>query len=310
MKENKAVLITIIVLLCIFLPLSVFGLIKNKEESIKESKLVNPNHELYYKGDVWFYDNEKLLATYKCTTDDCELAQTNNNDNEYNINYYKDGTDNLIKPYNNKYAFIQDGDDIFLFDISTKTVLTKYSNVKNYGTNIEGSRLLIENGQGKWGVLAFGSVLENVIPFDYDFVGLPNKLTSDNALESSNFIVEKDSKWYIVNDKNEPLCPELEDTVVDFNDNYIITLNNSKYSIFNYTKEKYFESQEINDYAILNNYVAILVTDKLFIYDNPHGVYIGNVDIKSTYKTIELELNNSKLDVLLDETVVNSIEIN
>ena len=56
MKEDKGVLITIIVLLVIFLPLTILGYIEhNKMEN-------NYEHKLYYQGYLWFYDNDKLIG--------------------------------------------------------------------------------------------------------------------------------------------------------------------------------------------------------------------------------------------------------
>ena len=62
MKEDKGVLITIIVLLVIFLPLTILGYIEHdKMEN-------NYDHKLYYQGYLWFYDNDKLIGKYKCNS--------------------------------------------------------------------------------------------------------------------------------------------------------------------------------------------------------------------------------------------------
>ena len=80
MKANKYSLVIIILLLVITLPLTVMGYIYKQNHKVDENK----NHEMYYKGKIWFYNNSgELLGTYECKTEVCELAKSTIDDEEY-----------------------------------------------------------------------------------------------------------------------------------------------------------------------------------------------------------------------------------
>ena len=60
MENKRPVLITIVVLLFIFTPLTVLGAFSNSNYNPLEE---NSNHEFYYKGKLWFYNEKNRLMS-------------------------------------------------------------------------------------------------------------------------------------------------------------------------------------------------------------------------------------------------------
>lgn len=306
MGEKKAVLITIIVLLCIFLPFTIIGIVNNKDISKPKEDNENPRHELFYQGKLWFYDDKnKLISNYECLTELCGLAKGDIDDQEYNINYYQDGSLEFVN-YGTNFAFISDG-DIKLFNIKAGSVLTTYSNVKTYNASISNDRVIVKNNEGLWGVLSIGEILENNLPFEYDFIGLKNKLNEDNKIISDKFIVKKDNHWFIVNETNEILSGYILNPIVDYNDYYIISYNINRYYVSTFNNINYFNDLVISDYAILDNYIGVMTSGVLTLYDDPYSSPLGTVNINTTYEKLELKENGNQIDVLTDGNKIQSI---
>ena len=78
----------IIVLLVIFIPLSIIGLLNHKEDSLQTID-ENPNKEVFYNNKVYFYQGDELLGTYICQN--CKKTETVIDDSNYHTNYYKYG---------------------------------------------------------------------------------------------------------------------------------------------------------------------------------------------------------------------------
>ena len=272
MKEDKGVLITIIVLLVIFLPLTILGYIEhNKMEN-------NYEHKLYYQGYLWFYDNDKLIGKYKCNNDMCNLATTTIKDDEYDKRNYRGDLEGTILPINNKYAFIKDGDKIILYDITTNGSLASYKSVNNYNTKIVDDTYIVEQENGKFGVLRFANGLESVIPFEYDFIGLTNNLSENNELIANNFLVKQDNLWFLI----------------DYQNNII--------------SKKY--DKEIIDYRIFNEYIAIITDQNIDIYNLDDKVLINSKRINTDYESIDYRETINTIELIIDGKDAETIEIN
>ena len=272
MKEDKGVLITIIVLLVIFLPLTILGYIEhNKMEN-------NYEHKLYYQGYLWFYDNDKLIGKYKCNNDMCNLATTTIKDDEYDKRNYRGDLEGTILPINNKYAFIKDGDKIILYDITTNGSLASYKSVNNYNTKIVDDTYIVEQENGKFGVLRFANGLESVIPFEYDFIGLTNNLSENNELIANYFLVKQDNLWFLI----------------DYQNNII--------------SKKY--DKEIIDYRIFNEYIAIITDQNIDIYNLDDKVLINSKRINTDYESIDYRETINTIELIIDGKDAETIEIN
>ena len=100
-KYKKGALIISIILLVITLPLTVMGIIYNKE--IKN--VDNPSKLFHYDNKLYFYNEVgDLIGNYECNFKNCSYAKQTIDDEEYNINYYKSDISDT-KLINNRYAF-------------------------------------------------------------------------------------------------------------------------------------------------------------------------------------------------------------
>ena len=269
MKENKGVFYTIIILLIVFLPLTIFGYINNKKiENNSEKKL-------YHNGYLWFYDNEELLGKYECSTKSCSLAKSTIPDKEYKIKYYTEGTNEDIDIINNKYVFINDGTEIIFYDIHTDSVLTKYKSINTYNSNLNNNEYILENIDGLWGVLSFTNDIASIIPFEYDFIGLSKDLNDSDFINTDYYLVKKDNEWYVIDKENN-----------------IVT--NKYYNIY--------------EYKILDNFIGVVSDNKLDIYDLD-GNITNSFDIDTNYKTLDILVENNNIKVIIDDEEKYNIEI-
>lgn len=311
MKNQKVIYITIIVLLCIFLPLTIIGFIFRDDKNLLDE---NPGHDTYYKGKIWFYDdNDKLLSSYECQTEICEFTVPTIDDAAYGINYYGEGTMEKVPVVDNKYTFITDGAVIYLYNVTNGTTLGTYKAVKNYNTSLENNAFIVQNQNGLWGVLTIGSTLSSVLPFEYDFVGLINKTNEDGTLNTDKFIVRKNNKWHLVDVTGvEPnaITGEIEDPIVDYTDYYVISKNMNKVRIHSYENYEYLTNYSIKDYVLEDKYIGIITDNFLLIYDNLGSNYLKDITLTGITGEIDLELSNNNLNVKVDNEVIETIEVN
>ena len=306
MKNKKIVLITIIVLLCIFLPLTVIGFIFKDNKNLLDE---NPKHDLYYKGKIWFYDkDDKFLSNYECKTELCELSKPIINDDDYGIEYFK-GNKETVDVEDNAYTFITDGAVIYLYNVINGSTLQSYKAIKNYNTEVFNNSYIIQNNDGLWGVLNIGSVLSVVLPFEYDFVGLTNNVDPAGVLNSNKFIVLKDSKWYLVDNTNSAITGYIQEPIVDYTDSFVVSKNDQRIRIYSYENFEYLTSYTIKDYAIADEYLAIAIDGFVLVYKNLNENYIKSIPNANNGKlTIEKEEN--KINVKIDSTSIETIELN
>lgn len=306
-KNNKVVLITIIVLLCIFTPLTVVGLLtKGNVNPIEE----NPNHETFYDGYIWFYDlNNDFLSKYECLTEICEFTKPTIDDHSYGINYYKEGTINSVSLMNDKYTFITDGIVINLYAANTGTTLQTYKALKTYNTTLENNSFIVQNNEGVWGVISIGDTLGAVLPFEYSFIGLLGNLNEDGTLSTDKFIVQKDTKWYIVDKANNTLSGEIDDPIVYYTDKYIFSRNSEQVRIYGFDNIEYLEKYTIRNYILEDKYIGIITDNFLLIYDNLDQNYIKSVVLTEKDASFELEKVDNKLNIKINDEVTDTIEL-
>ena len=310
MKNQKVVYISIIVLLIIFLPLTVIGFIFGNDKNLLDE---NPKHETYYKGKIWFYDdNGKFLSSYECQTEICEFTIPTIDDATYGINYYSDGSMERVQVIDDKYTFITDGAVIYLYNVTNGTTLGTYKSVKNYNTKLENNTFIVQNQDGLWGALTIGNTLSSVLPFEYDFVGLKNNINADETLNANKFIVRKNSKWHLVDTSDvEPnaITGEMDDPIVDYTDNYVISKNVNKVRIFSYENYEYLTNYNIKNYVLEDKYIGIITDNFLLVYDNLGANYLKNITLTGINGEIDLELANGNLNVKADNEIIETIEV-
>lgn len=306
--KNKNVLITIIVLLCIFVPLTIIGLLNIKNISPLEE---NPNHDTYYKGYMWFYDSEdNFLSKYECTTELCEYTSSLIDDDTYGINYYKDGLINKTSLINDKYALITDGVLVHLYSASSGLILQEYKAVKTYKTNIENNVYIIQNTDDVWGVISISDTLNSILPFEYSFIGIKNELNDNNVLSAKKFIVLKDQKWYIVDNNNSAITGYIDDPIIDYTNDYVFSKSDNKIRIYSYDNYEYLSKYNIRNYILEDKYIGIVTDSFLLIYENLGNKYIESVVLTEKNSSIDLEKVDNKLNIIFDGKIKESIELN
>lgn len=306
--KNKNVLITIIVLLCIFVPLTIIGLLNIKNISPLEE---NPNHDTYYKGYMWFYDSEdNFLSKYECTTELCEYTSSLIDDDTYGINYYKDGLINKTSLINDKYALITDGVLVHLYSANSGLILQEYKAVKTYKTNIENNVYIIQNTDDVWGVISISDTINSILPFEYSFIGIKNELNDNNVLSAKKFIVLKDQKWYIVDNNNSAITGYIDDPIIDYTNDYVFSKSDNKIRIYSYDNYEYLSKYNIRNYILEDKYIGIVTDSFLLIYENLGNKYIESVVLTEKNSTIDLEKVDNKLNIIFDGKIKESIELN
>lgn len=270
MKEDKGVLITIIVLLAIFLPLTILGYIQNQRiENNSEKKL-------HHNGYMWFYDDSgNFLSKYKCKDENCDFASSYFDEEGYEIKYFKDGDPGINSVINKKYVFINDNEEIIFYDIISGKVITKYKNMKNYNAEINNNEYLLENFNGMWGTLRIYDDMMAVIPFEYEYLGLSKQFNDSSELMSSYYLVRKDGEWYLIDKSNKKVT-----------NTYL----------------------EIFDYRAFPDNLVVVTTNKLDVYDN-NGQIINTFDINNDYEDLEINIENNWLKVIIDGEEKYNVEL-
>ncbi len=304
MENKKAVIVTIVVLLLIFTPLTVISaFIKVGKNPLDE----NPGHDFKYKDALWFYDsNNKFLSSYSCDTKLCDLSAPIIDDDTYGINYYKDGALKQIEVIDEKYAFLTDGAVIHLYGVDSGGVIQTYKSVKNYNSHLENDAYIIQNNNDLWGVLGIGNTLKIILPFDYDFIGISNKINEEGIIRSDKFIVLKDNKWFLVDNANSALTKKMDAPIIDYTNEYIFVKESERIKIYNYEGLEYLQNYIINDFVILDNYIAIITNNELMIYNNLNNLPIKNIVISSGSK-VTLEKNNNVINIKVNDIVIDTI---
>ena len=284
-KNNKGVLILLIVLLIICSGLSVWGFTAKMLGSNQPKTPENINRQFKFNNKLYFYDMLTLIGTYDCINQSCNYAQGTIDDTKYSLNYYSEATEDYITLISKRYAFIVDEDkSIKLYDVVNGNEVNKFQAVKNYGVGINNNYYIVEDFNDKWGVMNFDSTAGLVINYKYDFIGLHDKLADNSKLLDSDLFVVKDvNGWKIVNSNDVDKSTYFTNQIYDYNDKYVITKNNIYYYIYNSNS-------------------GSLLSSSLFTYAKFAGKYIAVVDSSNDYYI----LNPSTLEAISQKYKVSS----
>ena len=266
-KYKKGAFIISIVLFVASLPFTIMGIIFHREQTGAS----NSDKVFHYKDKLYFYDTSKeLLGTYQCTYSNCGYAQETNEDESYGIASLKVNieTDKVI---DGKYAILSDYDStqsqIVIYDIKNNKELGKYLAYKFYSVGISNNYIIVRSlSGGYYGVIQINNgKIETVIPFEYDYIALPNKVAS-SKVSGEKFIVLKDGLWSVI-DKDSKLTNDFTNVITNFDDSTVITKNdNSEYVLASYTgmpklngtyKKLNYISNAIEVIDSMNNYYLV-----------------------------------------------------
>lgn len=316
---KKGVLRTIIVLLCLFFPLSVLSFALHLLNAPTEENVIdNPNHEFYYQGKLYFYDtNHSLLGTYPCESsmEYCNFASSMIDDNMYALDYYK-SDDLAIDVIDSKYAFLVDqqsqNPNPFLYDIQKGRVITKYSSVKNYGIGIEENLFIVGDQELKYGVLSLDREPRIVVDFDYDFLGIANFVNEDeNKIMKDLFVGYKNNSWYLLDANGAVLTDAVDKQIVSYNGKHIITKDDQGYYLVNYQNKNQLEEERYVSLSFVGKYINVIDNyNDFYVYDITskenliEPIHIRNND------TITSKINDlGKLEIIQNDKVIQVVEI-
>jgi len=298
-ENKKGILVLIIILL---ITSSAFGIIgftmrdKEKPREVPE----NPNREFKYMGFLYFYEEDNLLGTYKCENPDgyCGFAYNTIDDVNFPLRHYKDAENSQIDIVNNRFVFLldyshsaltQDPNDfsdrplnanIILYDIKDQKIIAEYQAVKNYGIGIEYNRFIVQLIESNnWGVIELNDTISTIIDFNYQFIGLIDKIIADK-LSSEVFVTMRDNQWFLVNYTGNEISTGLDAPIVDFTTENIITKVNYTYYLNNY-QGRIGIGIGYNNLFFVDRFIAILDKNNMFyVYDARN-----NTDITSRLST-------------------------
>ncbi len=303
MQNKKVTLWTIITLLIIFIPITIFSFIMhNTKKPVIED---NPNHEFKYENKLYFYnDNDELLGIYSCNKAICDMALNSSNE-DYPLRE-KQSSDNLSLVMN-RFAFIKDVNNendknIILYDLELGRVLANYSAIKNYGIGIEDNNYIVKNNDNHYGVITFKNNVSLKVPFKYDYIGLPEKIDSETGkIVSNKFAVLNNGKWQIIDANGAVFAENISDDIVNFNEEYIVLKSSFGYRLANYQGRYFFDNTIFKYLDFYKDYLEVI--------DNNSNFYLYS--IKNNQKVSSDYLVNSIDDVSLsteNNTIIIAIK--
>ena len=276
-RKTKIILIIIIILILVLIGVGIFFLLK-KEEPQEEKKepveniVIDNGNYRYNNGILEFLDSfNTKIGEYTCTNKDeevCFVAYLSNSEDIFNkeLNVYEDTSviDIRSNIYNNRYVFVKDGEDsnIILYDIIENKVINEYLKIKVYD---DSDLIVVEDSENNYGVIELtDNEVKEVLPLDYEYVG---KIKNDD-----NFIVKTKQGYYITNKDGKNLTKVSKDLIYDYNDTYLVTKNDNKYSLYNYNME--LINQDLDYITLIDTeYYAYVLSDLLYIRDYTNNKY-------------------------------------
>ena len=315
-KEQNIAKIIIILLFVVLFPMGIFS-VYSKIVVPKESKtLDNPNHEFFYQGKLWFYtETGTLLGTYTCETTKCGYATGSYDDAKYLIDSYEPTDAELTLPLQSM-VFLRDQNETenptyFLYDIE-KQMANKslpFSSVKNYGIGIEDSLYIVENAEHKFGVIQVTNQMNSVIPFQYDFIGLPNNKNEEGKIISDTFIVQQGETWSLISRSNASLTTPMSGQIVSFQKENLITASDGVYHLVNYKGEDLLQ-QDFKKLSYIGKYLNCYDEEGFFyIMDIETQNVLGEKILIDEKDKVRTTMNGKRIEIYINENLQNAINV-
>ncbi len=279
-KKQKIIITIIALIMLLGIGASIFYFVKKtkKEPITKEEIVIELDNYIYKNGDLLFLNSSSdEIGKYKCKNKDetkCYVAYYGLEDESLNTTkyIYEDKTPilNRSEIFDEKYVFIFDNldkEEIKLYDMKAKKTVSTFNYIKK-GREKE---VIVENEEGLVGAYLFNeSGFTEKIPFIYKTLSLFN----------DSYIFDTGSKNGIIDNANKIVTDKINNKIVDFNKEFIVTKNNDVYVLNNYEGE---EDDTIYDYIKLSDDLIFLVNNnRLTIRDiyfskvNEEKLILGN----------------------------------
>ncbi len=301
--RDKRSLIVIIVLLVINLPLGIWGMVLHSQD--EKAKLdTNPNKDYVYNNKVYFYKDDTLVSTYDCAI--CSAPVSTNKDDDYKINYYKQGTYEVPKVLANGYALFKEGEKTVLYNYENKAAVLQFDAINTY--NVEHSTpVVIVSSDGMYGVMSLDTMLP-LIPYKYDYIAIPNRV-KDNILDTSRFIAKDGDKWLILESDGSSKIDPFDEPIVDFNSKYIVIIDNGIYRIYDVAHHELVpELAKIAVYAIDEYIIIIDNNNVLSLYDDLEENPLKTYNLPD-YQEIYFNYKEGQINIYTDTELFESVAI-
>ncbi len=302
MAANKTVSLVIIIILLLAtitaIVLGVYG--KTQTPEVKNEILE------FTVGNV-------KIGEYTCTSGGyCTVAPETIDDKS--LDFYNDSSIDKLEVMNNKYAFVLDGKDltttdIKIHDLINNTTIGEYQQIKNYTVGIEDNILIVKKS-GYWGLIKLTETgIEELIPNQYDYIGLHNVMNNDQQLINDEFLVLSNDKYMILNPNGLELSTSFDDEIIAYNGNYLITKNN-EFSLYDYRGNELLIDIRAENIILLGRYAAV--------YDQEEKevkiIEISSETVSSSYEyseinEITIEIQNGIANVISEGEIIDQIRL-
>ena len=321
LKKFVICTITLLVIILVVLLIIIFTKKDDKNSEKLPDIVVEKENYTYKNGTLIFIDeNKKEIGKYSCKNKDekkCFVAYRSNEDDFIGDLYLnEDGSkvESRLSIVNNYYVFVTDNkkgssDDIILYNIKTKKDLGEYKLAKQ--SSINKNIIVLKDKDNKYGILDLSEdEPKTVINFVYDYVGLA---TTDMANKYA--VVSRNNKYYIADFTENILSSGFNDSIVDYNDNFVVTKSlDGVYKIYNYegrelTSNNYLFIKISGDYyaALLENGLVVYDKDGLKYNETPIGltstnynrtyIFDANKQVISNEIAFEMEVNEEYISI-------------
>ncbi len=315
MQHKKIALIVIIVLLVLFLPLSIFATTMHFLRTAEGKE--NEGHEFYLNGKLYFYDEQdNLIGNYICeNTDYCDYAVSRNSTTYPLIEPKTKASDKqtLIQDH---YALLMDtttmnllNAEVILYDVVNGTILERYKEIKNYGVGIENHYYIAKNSEDLWGVLEITNEVKEVIPFSYDYIGLADLKNEAGEIKADSFAVLKENTWYLIDAENNKVSADFTDSIINYNEQYVITSNGTNMNLLNYQGS----NRLYGTYTYLDfweQFVAIVDNNSIFyLYDLENNQEASATHTLTNIEDLSYKVDGKYLRIYFGDELVENVAI-
>lgn len=316
MENKKITLWVIIILLIIFLPMTIFSSIMHFKNPVNKEE--NSEKKFKQNGKLYFYLENQPTSIYTCENPDgyCDYALVSHN-YEYPLNEREIKKATKLPVNENRYVFITDSKTeelktapILLYDLSLNKVLKKYKEVKNYGIGINNDYYLLKDEKDKWGVISFEDGIKVYLPFEYDYIGLVDKVdTETNKIEANIFAVLKENEWQLIDSNGAVFTNSLSTPIFSYNSEYIVLKENDMMRLVDYQN-----NTVLNNYKYINFYNKYLEiidrNDMFYLYDLNNKRSISKSYEVDSIEDINLEIKENAIEIKKNDTLLETVAIN
>lgn len=326
MNENKAPLYIIIILLVISIPASFLGVYYKFFAPEDTPTAVGPTTKPFFENGILnFYEYNDLIGTYTCQNPNgyCGYAYETLDDDLYAINYYYDASIDLVTLINGTYAFLVDTEsdfddpynrnaEIILYDVKEGMELARYTSVKNYTVGLDNDYYIVQNESGKWGVIRLSTTSSGaieIIPFEYEFIGVQNNIENTSiSLSTNEFVVKKENDWLLIDQNNTPLTSGFINPIYEYDSNVLVVRTNSLitgslYSLYSYDGRKLLNQTDYKQIKMVGKYVAVFDIYGYFLlmdYNTGRQVTINKKAVASLDDVSFYTNDDGSIDIQID----------